>query len=115
MHYVLLFINIFSFYSLEAGKDVSAANTDLVNPEILCKSGKVKDNICNEINYDTNMVKDSSANLVPCSFANSQKCNYTNSVDNTTFQLDCGCAYNDVGSSWCPAAPAGGNYSFFIL
>jgi len=76
-----------------------------MNAEVLCKLGAMTtDKKCNEISYDKNMTKDSSANLVSCS---SNKCNYTNS-DNTTLQLDCACAYNDVGSSWCPAAPAGG-------
>jgi len=80
----------------------------LANPEVLCKLGQISaDKKCNEISYDKNMTKDKSANLVSCSYTNSQKCNYTN-TDNTTLQLDCGCAYNDVGSSWCPASPVGG-------
>jgi len=49
------------------------------------------------------MTVDSSAGMAKCDYMSEQKCNYTNTVDNSTFDLPCECAFNDVGSSWCPA------------
>ena len=106
-------ISYFRFYSLPKFTDIS--RTDIQNSEVLCRSGAVSFNKCNEPRYGANMNEDPISNLVKCNYTSSQKCNYLNS-DNTTYTLDCACGFNKYGYSYCPTAFGAGNsnLNYFI-
>jgi len=59
------------------------------------------------------MTENNSSRLVPCN-NNGGKCKYVNTVDQSPFELDCECALNEDGTSWCPAAQANSIYIYKI-
>jgi len=88
-------------YSLDIGADLTL--TDILNSDILCKSGLALNSKCNSVSYGANMKVDSSSGLVKCDWSKDEKCRYNN-TDKSTFELDCECALNSDGNSWCRAA-----------
>ena len=77
--------------------------TDLANGEVLCAYGiKDANNKCNSLRLD-NMTVDSTSKLAKCDYPREDKCNYLDN-NNVTYTQACACAFNDVGSSWCPAS-----------
>ena len=93
-------------YSLENNADLTL--TDITNSDILCKTGLALGSKCNSVKYGADMKVDTSSGLVKCDWSKDEKCRYVNS-NNSTFELDCECALNSDGNSWCRASQSESN------
>lgn len=58
------------------------------------------------------MTVSTTSKLVSCDSTKMGGCRYMNSVDNSTFALDCACTLNAEGDSNCPAARADSNLNY---